>query len=420
MLRMLWHRLTLRSWKRDPVAPLLVFYIELLGDHSGMLPFDQSYLNALNNEGLKVVWVADGKYSKTQPGSPTGTSVEVWTPFRGLYDKGFRLLRGLRYARGLWAVLRRAVGELSRHRVVIHQQFVVLPALDLLFVICARLLGLVCIISPHDITPYADRSGTNWVLPMLYRRYDAIIVHSKTAHDEIEKMPHVPGNLIWQIPLGHLNEQRGDQLSVDQVSARNALHIPTGVPVVLFMGQIKREKGLDVLLDAMPQVLSQCPDARLIVAGRPYHLDIAAYEKQIDALRIRDSVYLRWEYVPEQEMAYYFCACDVVALPYLRIYQSAVCLTAYSYRRPVIASATGGLTEQVLDGKTGYLVPPGNAQALAQAIVHLLSDMVRAQKMGQFGRDWIAHSEDWGMIARKSIELYHYVLDHKGRIQDDL
>jgi hypothetical protein len=40
--------------------------------------------------------------------------------------------------------------------------------------------------------------------------------------------------------------------------------------------------------------------------------------------------------------------------------------------------------------------------------------------MGQFGRDWIAHSEDWGMIARKSIELYHYVLDHKGRIQDDL
>jgi len=146
-----------------------------------------------------------------------------------------------------------------------------------------------------------------------------------------------------------------------------------------------------------------------LIAGRPLHNDITIYETLIDELNIRASVRTRWEYIPDEELPLYYRATDVVALPYTRVYQSGVCLTAYAFRRPVVASAVGGLKEQVLDGETGYLVPPSDPTAIANALVKSLRQPDLAEAMGERGHTWAGEKFDWGIIAARTVEVYQEV-----------
>jgi glycosyltransferase involved in cell wall biosynthesis len=73
--------------------------------------------------------------------------------------------------------------------------------------------------------------------------------------------------------------------------------------------------------------------------------------------------------VPNEDVAQYFSASDVVVLPYLSATQSGIAQIAYNFDKPLIATNVGGLTEVVLHDKTGFLVPPNDPQALAEAIL---------------------------------------------------
>jgi starch synthase len=95
-----------------------------------------------------------------------------------------------------------------------------------------------------------------------------------------------------------------------------------------------------------------------------------------------------------------------VAVPYTRAYQSGVVLTAYAFQRPVVASAVGGLPEQVVDGVTGWLVPPADPAALAKALTVALGDRGHADAMGARGHEWAAEMFDWEAIARQTVGIY--------------
>lgn len=137
--------------------------------------------------------------------------------------------------------------------------------------------------------------------------------------------------------------------------------------VLLFFGYVRKYKGLSVLLDAMPSVLARMK-VTLVVAGEFYD-DKKPYIEQIDRLGIGHSVLLLDNYIPNEEVTYYFSAADLVALPYVSATQSGIVQIAYNYDTPVIASDVGGLPEIVDDGKTGYVVPANDAEAFAGAIV---------------------------------------------------
>jgi glycosyltransferase involved in cell wall biosynthesis len=78
--------------------------------------------------------------------------------------------------------------------------------------------------------------------------------------------------------------------------------------------------------------------------------------------------------VPDGEVEKYFAACDLVVLPYDSATQSAIAQIAYGFEKPVVASDVGGLTEVVLDGETGYLVPPRDSRKLASAVAKFFTE----------------------------------------------
>jgi D-inositol-3-phosphate glycosyltransferase len=99
-----------------------------------------------------------------------------------------------------------------------------------------------------------------------------------------------------------------------------------------------------------------------------------------------------------------------VALPYVRIYQSGVLHLAYTFGRPVVATRVGGLTEDIKDGKSGVLVPPGDENALATALEEMLADPERLAAMSEHARMLAETVYSWDAIARRTLDFYESLL----------
>jgi glycosyltransferase involved in cell wall biosynthesis len=172
---------------------------------------------------------------------------------------------------------------------------------------------------------------------------------------------------------------------------RQAQRPPLGkYPVVGYAGRLVPKKGVDVLLSAMAVVHGQLPEARLLIAGDgpertrleclANDLGIEAvvdFSGHLDSMAMEDALASAW----------------VQAVPSLWEEPFGL-VAAESMMRgtAVVASNAGGLTEQVIDGKTGYLVPPGNANSLARALERILTDREHAELLGQRGhQEAIAH-----------------------------
>jgi glycosyltransferase involved in cell wall biosynthesis len=172
---------------------------------------------------------------------------------------------------------------------------------------------------------------------------------------------------------------------------------------ILFAGRIAPYKGIDVLYAAARLVSERVPDVRFVVAGRA----ISGYEPPPPpALANGGRIDVISGYVAADRLARLHAQATVVACPYLDATQSGVILTAYAFGTPVVASAVGGLPEYVDDGTTGLLVPPGDAAALAAALVRILTDR---STRGRLERGVAAVREGrlgWGRIADLLLESY--------------
>jgi glycosyltransferase involved in cell wall biosynthesis len=153
----------------------------------------------------------------------------------------------------------------------------------------------------------------------------------------------------------------------DKATARSRLGLPVERKLVLFFGLIRPYKGLAYLIEAMPEVLRQV-DCTLLIAGEFYD-DKSKYTGLVEQHGIAPQVRIEDKYIKNEEVALYFCAADVVVLPYVEASQSGIVPMAYGFNTPVISTRVGGLPEAVLEGQTGFLVDARSATQLAAAIV---------------------------------------------------
>ncbi|MBC8044983.1 MAG: glycosyltransferase [Rhizobacter sp.] len=160
---------------------------------------------------------------------------------------------------------------------------------------------------------------------------------------------------------------------VEKNIARAQLGIDQNAEVILFFGYIRKYKGLDVLLDAMPEIVKSKPRLKLLVVGEFYG-DEQFYREKIGAMNLWPFITLVSDYVPNEHVAGYFCASDAVVLPYRSATQSGIVQIAYHFARPAIVTGVGGLGEVVIDGKTGFVVPPESPAPLAAAVIRFFGD----------------------------------------------
>lgn len=183
---------------------------------------------------------------------------------------------------------------------------------------------------------------------------------------------------------------------------RYAAAPPPGGLRILFVGRLAAVKGVAVLLDALTDLVAEYPDLHLTLIGDGP--DRAALEAQ--ALDAGLAGHVSFEgYRSQSEVADALAAHDVFVLPSFAEGVPVVLMEAMAAGRPVITTRIAGVPELVEDGRSGYLVPPGNLAALREALGMMLRDPGNQAAMGKAGRDRVLAAYEIGSEARKLAAL---------------
>lgn len=207
-------------------------------------------------------------------------------------------------------------------------------------------------------------------------------------------------------------------------------------PVVLFVGRISAEKGLHTLVEALPAVLRRVPDARVVMFGQFAGLRSplptrdrrelsghpewrAHYAECVQRLAARfgDRVVFPGR-IPAASLPVVHALASVYVQPSLFEAFPLAVIEAMASGLPVVASEAGGMPEQVVDGETGYLVPPLEPAALGDAITRVLLDPDLARRLGRAGRARVARSITWDQSAERLYEVYRGLLGKDGSSWD--
>lgn len=261
--------------------------------------------------------------------------------------------------------------------------------------------GLVLAQICHEFERRESRHGP---IRLLTRRWDraayacfaAIFLHGEANRRRFLELHPVAAQRTHVIPHGDesfflgLEDPGGD--------LRGRYGIPSGRPVALFFGGLRPSKGIDDLIDAFAAARREV-DASLVVAGQPAGVDPAALERRVRRHDLAGDVVIDAGYLPLGDVGPLLRTATVVVLPYRSATASGVLQTAYAFGRPVIVTDVGGLPDAVEEGGSGLIVPPADPDALARALVKLLSDPAEAESMGRRGRDLARRSYGWAGIA---------------------
>jgi glycosyltransferase involved in cell wall biosynthesis len=179
---------------------------------------------------------------------------------------------------------------------------------------------------------------------------------------------------------------------------RGELGCPADATLFLSAGALVPRKGFDVLIEAFARLSAQ--HARLWIAGAGP--ERAALEQRLSALGLGERTRLLGQ---REDVPRLLAACDVFVLPSRREGLGVAALEAMAAGRPVVASRVGGLGEAVVDERTGLLVPPGDAAALAMALERLLGDAGLRARLGAAGPERIAA----GHLPEQMVDAYERI-----------
>ena len=189
--------------------------------------------------------------------------------------------------------------------------------------------------------------------------------------------------------------------------ARNMLNLPQDKKIVLFVGALKKIKGVDNLIEAAKSFLDS--NISLYMVGRDDGMK-KSLEKRAHELKIGNYIKFTGP-LNHEDIPLWFSASDILVLPSLSEGRPNVVLEAFACEVPVVATNVGGIPELMINGETGYLVPAENPTELSEKVNKLLGDRDLRIKMGKFGRRTIIQRGlTWETHAKRTIKIYSKLL----------
>jgi D-inositol-3-phosphate glycosyltransferase len=378
-----------------------VAVIEPVGGHGGADYYDFSLCRALLGVGCRVsFYTCDETIPLDIPG------LRFFPIFRRVYGSGSRWKRAARYILGIVATLARTVvsGEKICHLHVYGGE-----TRELALILMSRIVARKVVITVHDVESFQTATGRRRaIIGKFYRLADWLIVHNEITRADLVERVGVPSAKISVIAHGnHIESVVG---MADSATAKHSFGIEESKKVVLFIGHIKQVKGLDLLIQAIPEVAREVPEAVFLIAGRPWRSDFSQYQNLIDELGISDLCMLHIGFIPNEDLERYYAAADIVVLPYRRIYQSGVVIMAMSSERCVVVSDLPGMTEIVTDGQNGYVFSRGSKDALAKQLIQVLKNDLGRKHAAEMALEYMQQHHDWEQIGKSTAEIYQSIL----------
>ena len=260
----------------------------------------------------------------------------------------------------------------------------------------AKACGAPLVLMSHG-AEFALARRKSWVQPILrssLRRGDLCIANSNDTASHIKNLSGVDAMVL---PYGSTVYPK--QVEVPENRR----------PRILFTGRLIQRKGVEYLLRAVPQIRAQ-HDVDVVITGNGDQK--AMLENESHRLGIQDRVQFLG-FVSNEQLNEEYARCDIWVNPSVIDDRGDTeglgvgSIEAYAHRKPVVASAVGGIPDTVEHGKTGYLVPEKDPQALANSILTLINDPAKRQQFGNRGLKFAQERFNWERITDRLEETYY-------------
>lgn len=334
-------------------------------------------IDRLSAEGYEVV-------SACTPGRYTPDLIEQGYALRTVnVDRRFSPTSNAKSVWDLYRLLRK------EHFDVVHVHTPVAAAVGR---VAAKMAGVPIILYTahgfyhHDNMRWRTRQACVWAEKLLGKATDTLMTQSQEdAASAVKEGIRPSDKVVWI----------GNGVDIEQflpgpasAEAKQLFGIPASAPVAGFMGPIIAEKGALELVDAFEQTLKSVPDAYLLLAGDVINGDRDLQTKEVIRQKLEgNNLSSRIVFAGYQEdISDFMRAIDLFALPSHREGMPRSIIEAMASGKPVVATDIRGCREEVVHDLTGLIVPLRDSQALAQAMIKILSDPELARRMGSEGR----------------------------------
>lgn len=252
----------------------------------------------------------------------------------------------------------------------------------------------------HDILPFNQKAYDMFFHRRLYKLADSIILQAPGNMERFATLFPESKHKTKMIPHGHMLDYVEPR---NKKESRKKLGLPMNKTIIMFFGQIKKVKGVDIFLKSLAQLKNRYPNLYAVVAGSVWKADFAECEEIIEQYGLADCLKTDIRYIPNEDVKYYYSASDICILPYTDVYQSGVIQLAYGYRKPVVATSLDAFTQFVKEGETGFLAAPGDEKSLTAAIERAMAAKDNLENIGNAGYELVHRKLNWDNLTEQIV-----------------
>lgn len=235
-----------------------------------------------------------------------------------------------------------------------------------------------------------------------------VIVCSQYMHQELRHVFQVPEDKLNIIPNG----VNPENFVVQSYNVDRNNYAAPDEKIVFYVGRLVREKGVQVLIDAIPKILHYHPKTKFVIAGKgPYEITL---KRQAKRLGVEQHIYFTG-YIDDDTRNNLYNFADVAVFPSLYEPFGIVALEGMAAKTPVVVSDTGGLGEIINHGVNGLKTYTGNENSLADNILHILLNPQEANRMKEQAYQEVVKKYNWHGIAGQTIALYQQLVGDQQR-----
>jgi len=251
----------------------------------------------------------------------------------------------------------------------------------------------------NDIQKYI--SSVEWWLT--YESWK-VIVNSKFMKNEVKTIFQLPEDKICVIPNGvDINKFKG--IEKDYNYRRN--FAADNEKIVFFVGRLVNEKGVQILLDAIPKIIANYKNVKFVIAGKGPQMDYLCGKAA--SLNISSNVHFTG-YISDEDLNRLYKCADIAVFPSLYEPFGIVALEGMIAKIPVVVSDTGGLGEIIEHGKDGMMSYTGNPNSLADSILELLLNPEKAKEITKKAFEKVENIYNWDIISKQTSAIYEEVV----------
>lgn len=376
--------------------------VALIETHAipGVWKYDLGLAQELSELGNQVTIITSKSFPQVAADS---SKVKIVRIFPDLRAHSSAVVKGVLYLVATFKAI--SLVRKTEFDVVHWQHFNTFPPAETLLAKALIWLKQRLVITVHDVDPWSTvKVRANFLMKATYQAAGRLIVHHKANVHELAAKYGIQESRIRVVPHGSYVEFSTSKL--DKLASRERLDIPADAKAVLFFGEIRPEKGLIHLIRAVKILHSRLPSLRLVIAGRPRHMDMSECLDEVANSGLDKTVIARLDYIDDSLVEAYFTMSDLIAIPYTSITQSGILFEAMTAGRPVVVTDVGAVGPTVRETGMGHVVPPGDEKGLAQAIADILENPELASEMSSNALRASKETYSWARCARESDAIY--------------